>query len=88
MRLYGEPRRAGCVSLLHKNHSGCPVTAIGSGAFSQPTGLTSITVPDSVTAIGSYAFNRCDGMTSVTIPDSVTNIGYSPFATRRPVIDK
>ena len=52
---------------------------IGFEAFSGCSGLTSITIPDSVTSIGSYAFYNCSGLTSITIPDSVTSIGSSAF---------
>ena len=44
------------------------------------TGLTSVTIGNSVTSIGDYAFNRCYGLTSITIPNSVTSIGSSAFS--------
>ena len=44
------------------------------------SGLTSITIPDSVTKIGTMAFRNCTGLTSITIPDSVTEIGIAAFA--------
>ena len=50
------------------------------GAFSNCTGLTSVTIPDSVTSIGSDAFYNCTGLTSVTIPDSVTSIDSLAFS--------
>ena len=55
------------------------VTSIGDYAFSNCTGLTSITIPDSVTSIGGGAFYGCTGLSSITIPDSVTSIGYGAF---------
>ena len=48
-------------------------------AFSGCTGLTSVTIPDSVTSIGYRAFEDCTGLTSITIPDSGTSIGHSAF---------
>ena len=56
-----------------------PVTSIGSSAFIWCTGLTDITIPNSVTSIGSEAFQFCSGLTSINIPNSVTSIGSSAF---------
>ena len=54
--------------------------SIGSSAFEDCTGLTSVTIPDSVTSIGYNAFSGCTGLTSVTIGDGVTSIGSSAFS--------
>ena len=54
--------------------------SIGDWAFSGCSGLTNITIPDSVTSIGHCAFDRCSGLTSITIPDSVTSIGDWAFS--------
>ena len=55
------------------------VTSIGSSAFYDCGGLTSVTIPNSVTSISSSAFKNCSGLTSVTIPNSVTSIGDYAF---------
>ena len=47
--------------------------------FSGCSGLTSVTIPNSVTSIGNYAFASCEGLTSVTIPNSVTSIEWDAF---------
>ena len=59
------------------------VTSIGNFAFAfkfdAPSGLTSISIPNSVTSIGESAFYSCRNLTSVTIPDRVTAIGLWAF---------
>ena len=53
--------------------------SIASNAFYNYSGLTSITMPNSVASIGRYAFGNCSGLTSIIIPNSVTSIGSLAF---------
>ena len=53
---------------------------IGNDVFSGYTGLTNITIPNSVTEIGLDAFKGCSSLTSISIPNSVTSIGYRAFS--------
>ena len=56
------------------------VTMIGDWAFYDCSGMTSLTISNSVITIGNDAFMNCSGFTgNVTIPDSLTEIGHSVF---------
>ncbi len=50
------------------------VTQIGISAFQECTGITSITIPNTVETLEYGAFTGCTGLTSITIPSGVTNI--------------
>jgi hypothetical protein len=54
-------------------------TSIGFMAFYDCTGLTGVTIPNSVTSIEGGAFYGCTGLTGVTIPNSVTSIEGGAF---------
>ena len=55
------------------------VTSIGEYAFQDCSGLTSVTIPNSVTSIDDRAFCGC-GLTSINIPNSVSSIGDRVFS--------
>ena len=52
---------------------------IGSYAFYDCSGLTSLTLPAGITKIGESAFKGCSGLTSLTLPADITEIGYCAF---------
>ncbi len=57
------------------------VTSIGDYAFSNCTGLTTVTFEEGskLSSIRSGAFENCKSLTSITIPSSVTSIGSWAF---------
>ena len=65
--------------VIPQNFDNYIVTSIGVYAFEECTGLTSVTIGDSVTSIGICAFSGCKGLTSVTIGNGVTSIGNDAF---------
>jgi hypothetical protein len=56
------------------------VTSIGYSAFAGCSGLTSVTIANSVTSIGDYAFQDCSNLTSVIFGNGVTSIGDVAFS--------
>ena len=54
---------------------------IANEAFSYCSGLTSVTIPNSVTSIGSYAFRGCSGLQSVVVGNGITSLPDYVFST-------
>lgn len=74
IRTYTNELKFGCKNSTIPN----TVTSIAEDAFNRCTGLTSVTIPNSVSSIGGYSF-FFTGLTSITIPGSVGLIGVNPF---------
>ena len=87
--IYGELTRGSIdnISAATKVDIGTCVTSTADGydinkidgVFEYCSGLTSVTIPDSVTRIGDSTFNGCYALPSITIPDSVTSIDILAF---------
>lgn len=54
------------------------VTAIEEFAFFK-SGVTSVTLPETITSVGTYAFYSCSSISSLTLPAAVTSIGQYAF---------
>ena len=52
---------------------------LGSCAFLNCSGLTSLSLPSSLTSIEHEAFAGCSGLTSLSLPSSLTSIKYRAF---------
>ena len=78
----GQGAFTSCNKLLKVDLSNCTsLISIGASAFSDCSGLTSISLPSSLTSIGDSAFYNCRALTSVTINQyvfrNVTSSSYS-----------
>ncbi|MBR3438852.1 MAG: leucine-rich repeat protein, partial [Clostridia bacterium] len=56
------------------------VTEIKPFAFCGMTGLTNVTLPETVTIIGASAFYGCTKLESINIPEGITSISSSTFS--------
>lgn len=65
--------------VIPSTYSGYPVTAISDRAFENNSGITGVTIPDSIKTIGHGAFNNCSALKTVTMTDSVESIGSWAF---------
>ena len=71
----GSSKDSGSVTIpstVTYNGTTYSVTSIGSWAFYNCKGLTSITIPNSVTSIGRYTFEGCSGLTSIVVEEGNT----------------
>lgn len=54
------------------------VTTIGEVAFDF-SGISTVSIPDTVTKVKDFAFANCKNLKKITIPKSVTSIGNETF---------
>lgn len=55
------------------------VTAIDNHAFSHSSGLTDVTIPNTIVSIGNHAFVSCTSLSNIVIPNSVQTLGRCAF---------
>jgi len=87
LEIFSVQRVASGSLLIPSTIDGYPVTSIGRRALAEYTGLSSVTIPNSVTSIGTEAFLNCMWLTSVTMPNSLTSIGEGAFDRCRMLTD-
>ncbi len=75
----GEEAFAECRHITNVNMKTNGDVTIGSGAFIGCTGLTYLTLPDSVTSLGEQAFAFCTGLYTVYLPSKLTEIENGLF---------
>ena len=63
----GSNPEATGVLIIPSTINNLPVTSIGDRAFYRCSGLTSVSIPNSVTSIGDDAFDGCSSLTSFTV---------------------
>lgn len=78
LTITGYTGAGGSVS-IPRTFNGLPVTSIGNDAFASCTGLTSVTIPNSVTSMGDYAFLDCASLTSVCFQGDAPSVGSGVF---------
>lgn len=55
------------------------ITGLGS-CFYDLSGLTSVSIPNTITSFGENCFHGCTGLTSIVIPNSITSLGEGCFS--------
>ena len=66
--------------ILPDTINGLPVSSIGNSAFAGCSGLTSITLPNSLTSLGDGAFYSCTSLRAVCFQGNAPAIGWDVFA--------
>ena len=67
-------------NMSYKSENGLLLSKNGSELINSPSGITRVTIPDSVMGIRKCAFFGCKSLKSVVIGNSVTSIGWCAFS--------
>ncbi len=65
--------------VIQSSYGGYPTTSIDASAFYGFSGLTEVTIPNSVTSIGAGAFENCTNLSYVSLPSYITSIEDETF---------
>ena len=81
---YGDKKYSGEVvipSTVSYKSKTLTITSIGNKAFYNCSGLTNVTIPNSVTSIGDYTFYNCISLKDLRIEDGETtlSLGYNSY---------
>lgn len=68
-----------CYSMKNVEFNTNVLTEIGGDAFEGCSGLTNVTLPESVEYIGTRAFKDCSELETINMPQSLTKIGEEAF---------
>ena len=74
-----DPQTSGVVE-VPSTLGGCPVRTIGSYAFFQMGGITSLTIPEGVETIEFYMCRGCTGLRTVSLPSTLKTLGNGVFS--------
>ena len=66
--------------VIPREVDGFPVKRIGSSAFYNAKGVTSVIIPEGVESVGSSAFAYCSALTKVTMPNTLKSIDGGAFS--------
>ena len=73
------PQTSGAVE-VPSTLGGCPVRTIGSYAFFQMGGITSLAIPEGVETIEFYMCRGCTGLKTVSLPSTLKTLGNGVFS--------
>ena len=79
LKVIGESAFTICSSLAILDISATPLEAIEKDALKGCTGLSAISLPDTVTEIGDGAFAACFALKELDLPDSLVSLGVDGF---------